>query len=183
MTRRLLNLVTGLSLLLCVATVAVWVRSLGYADEVVFRPTDDLTVWSFASGCGEVVFTSIRHKGFTRKRTAGDTVFTHSPLTSTVRGLHGRIRDGHTSRFLGAGWTPPDRYDNPAVTWVTVPYGHPIVLTAVLPTAWCAVSLGKGILCRRRGRAGRCRGCGYDIRATPERCPECGAVPPAAGAA
>src|SRR5687768_13774367 len=32
------------------------------------------------------------------------------------------------------------------------------------------------IILARRGRGGLCDSCGYDLRATPHRCPECGAV-------
>jgi len=55
---------------------------------------------------------------------------------------------------------------------VGVPYWLACSLLASLPAfRW-----------RRRGpTAGLCSACGYDLRATPDRCPECGAIAGAAG--
>ena len=58
-----------------------------------------------------------------------------------------------------------------------IPFWLALALTSVLPTV-AAVRWY-----RRRGTplAGCCRSCGYDLRATPDRCPECGtAAGPAA---
>jgi hypothetical protein len=56
---------------------------------------------------------------------------------------------------------------------------HWIVATAcaVPPLAWLALVVPKRIRQRRRTRLGLCLGCGYDLRESPGRCPECGSVP------
>jgi len=55
--------------------------------------------------------------------------------------------------------------------FLLVPYWFLLLITAILPARavlrWCIQFI--------RHRRGLCRFCGYDIRATPNRCPECGA--------
>ena len=58
---------------------------------------------------------------------------------------------------------------------VGLPYWVILLVTAPMPAAWLTMRLR-----RKRRRRGHCPKCGYDIRVTPYRCPECGHVPSAA---
>jgi hypothetical protein len=55
---------------------------------------------------------------------------------------------------------------------LVVPHAWVVTATAILPLMWLAFWLKQ----RPRHRAGSCAKCGYDLRATPDRCPECGAT-------
>ena len=62
-----------------------------------------------------------------------------------------------------------------------VPYWALVVSTALLPLARTAAALRRAQR-RRRSRRNLCLCCGYDLRATPGRCPECGTAPAGATA-
>jgi hypothetical protein len=63
-----------------------------------------------------------------------------------------------------------------STSWrVVIPMWAMTVLSAILPI----IGLARNMQLRRRKRVGLCAKCGYDLRATPDRCPECGTIKPA----
>jgi hypothetical protein len=175
MTRRLLNLLTALSLLLCVAVCVVWVRSYGVWDMVEwFWPTGEVTEsgWSrrrgieMTSAHGWVCLSYVRDS---ESKYVPD-VLEHSIATSVNGDDFEALQwfDGSIARRVVPGlWGAHE----PLYTQVVIQDGWLFVATAVLPAAWLLRSRSR----RRRLAAGRCVSCGYNLTGNVSGvCPECG---------
>jgi hypothetical protein len=86
--------------------------------------------------------------------------------------------DHHTTTRFGFGidWGVHDGLMTApkTVRAVRVPLWFPTLVFALLPLARARARYRP-----RRDQRSRCLTCGYDLRATPDRCPECGTVPTA----
>jgi hypothetical protein len=195
--RRLLNLLTALSLAAFLATAWLWA-----ASPWGFSQSDER---SFAAGTARY-FLASRSGGLRlmRQRIADRS---GSPLITADADRLGcwHIKWGFgtvgTGRFgpaeprrlvAGFGWDAQEYYRRTdgyapnyhAASFVleyrvwAVPYWPLLCAFGLLPL----LCLRAWHLRRRRSSAGLCPFCGYDLRATAERCPECGAAPAAATA-
>jgi hypothetical protein len=160
MTRLLLNLLTALSLLLCVAMCVLWVRSCWRSDAL-----------GYEQRCTE----EDPHGDYWLNSSRGRMTFMTAMLDT----------DG---KETGPFWhtDPPGdpyRWDQegsyvlawslenyPGQSMVSTPHWVVAALLAIVPAA---VVLARFVRTRRRLQ-GLCTSCGYDLRATPDRCPECG---------
>ena len=187
MCRRLLNFLTALSLLLCVAAAALWAashrRSAGVSSTATERRGDGGgELWvrdSFAQAWRGVLVVSDR-RWLLGRRGGMMLLIAVTPGRSWLwepaepwpphawrnwrrrqpRYGFGFHRDASPA---GAEW--------PIYEWrIATPLWAVALASGVLPAARLVSRLCR----RRRGRSGLCPSCGYDLRATPDRCPECG---------
>jgi len=195
--RRILWLVKGLLLIVFLAVLVLWVRSYWRCDSVWHIQRGELfgrtttTGPELASQLGWVLadWTDV---SWPAQPPIGD---------SLSAGFHGgSARAGNYIRDLreehgpgpvrwGRDWVRQySKNKEPRLFYDSHELRIRHWLLAIICGAWPITSLilaaRRSIRRRRLLLAGCCKVCGYDLRATPDRCPECGATtPPSPGAA
>jgi hypothetical protein len=194
---RVFMLLIGASLLFCVATAAMWVRSYWRMDLVSW--THDTTVnthyillkyqiTSLRGGCllyiqhndasGNESIADVKNyfrwhrHGF---EVSSDSVQALDALNSVPWRITYRFKPTSPSQFGFQSETHRGNYKGNDY-WtgsLAMPYWLPVCMFGFLPLWWLVY---EGIR-RLPSKPGICPGCGYDLRATPDRCPECGKVP------
>lgn len=71
-------------------------------------------------------------------------------------------------------WLFPPAMGTGRIQVLYIPDYYPLAIGLLLSLTWVLLALRT----RHRVRAGLCRRCGYDLRASPDRCPECGTPVP-----
>jgi hypothetical protein len=172
MTRWLFTSLSALSLLLCVLTVVLWIRSHSRAEHfwLIYREGGaDL----FRTDCGD--FTIRRSKSDERNTNVRGRVrfgYSAGPLVGSHPGPRSFSIVRRWSVFSYAAVLPPPAPAQARKSlWKFIfPAWLPVLITLMLPACW-TLSRWRRL---RQPRSGLCPSCGYDLRATPERCPECG---------
>jgi len=188
--RRLLNVLSLASVPLCAVALLLWAQSWQ-------RPWYLRKQWTAAPASSQPVYYQIMagqpipvykprlgayvvYSQWGRVQVSwGEGVDLPAVLTGFFRHAEWRPDLAHPWRLLGV-YVERERPGSPLTRfhYVSFPYWLPAAMTA--PLAVRAVRLAvEWRRRRRRHAAGCCPRCGYDLRATPERCPECGTSPPA----
>lgn len=183
-------MLAGLSMLLCVATAALWVRGFWKVDCVELDTPNHVTC--LVAGQARIYLVRLS-LDFNVASDSGETPgpaptpgwrtsFDSSDSDDSYEWCEwASAGPEHRHQFTGLGFrtggNPPMLNSEGPVAptgWeVFVPMGFVVTITAVLP----ALGLRRFVRHRRTPR-GFCRVCGYDLRATPDRCPECGTAQP-----
>ena len=160
MRRRLFNILAAVSLVLCIAFLTAWVRS-SYAQEWIGYNSASGPMLAVGWGDGQL-FAKYRLGTSIKPLPGGDgwRVFSGppAPLVPPQVAPHSFFHAFRT----GGGMT-------------VVPFWLPVLISLLAVTSAMAPVARR---LQRRYR-GLCLHCGYDLRASTDRCPECGTAIPA----
>jgi hypothetical protein len=172
--RRVFNVFAALSLLLCPATLALWIES-EFASDFFYR-ADSTSQISVTWGAGELSL--IFNQGPAGSGPSrSEWHFNHM--------VHGISFAHQVVESLGQGRSLSKQlglllvHHAKSASWggqmslVSIPFWFLVLVSCVLPLVWA----GEARRIYRRQSTGHCPNCGYDLRATPNRCPECGTIP------
>src|SRR5665213_1292846 len=165
MRRYLFAALSALSLMLFAATCVMWVRSCCLTETFTGAQT------SIGSGWGEVLYLHLEASPAARRPIhAASFSFSHKtgPANGNVTEYTPRGSVGHDwGRFRYGSLTS-------VMWWVRAPWWS-LGLASGLVAAGCVTGWVRARRAVRFSR-GLCLACGYDLRETPGRCPECGRV-------
>jgi hypothetical protein len=184
LARHFLTLCAAILLMLSVAFCVLWVRGYWYVDAIGrYTRTPGPTAEYVASGAGSIAVRRWAEplNASTLRYSSPDGVFhwhmpTSRPGATQFRTLRRERPPDHAA--LGFSFndallqSPGNPYHGTRETVATVPHWAAVLLT-VAPGLCLAFARSR---VKRRAGAGLCRKCGYDLRGTPERCPECGTL-------
>jgi hypothetical protein len=162
----MLNTLTVGSLVLALLVAALWVRSYWRWDEVTLRDYDARTLRVVEVNPGYIEL-MIKRSDLASYRN-----YWPAGLRFSSQAAMGPRRLPHA--FLGFGWwreVNPQMYIS-FIAVFDIPHWFLLALFAPLPAIRFYHRLRRGHIVL----PGHCNKCGYDLRATPDRCPECGTV-------
>lgn len=170
MRRRLFQLAAIASLVICLAILALWGRSYWHLDAVDVFPTPQ-RFWSGMSAGGRIEIRLIRADATYWAGRSAD--FSSGRLEQLGYSM-GPFQWEAAGFAYGKGIVPSGSSATLTARVFLVPHAFVAVTFAALPALWLRGVLRHRVR-RRRIAGGLCARCGYDLRASPGNCPECGA--------
>ena len=171
MKQRIFTILSAVSLLLCVALVALWIVDYGgNPSDLRVRLVHIYGNWLAGVGSGGLEIETFHKPSQPTICPPTSAEFNRSYRPWALPGVR-------FDAFPSASGGAPRMLVAVLFVW-HAQYWLVTLVTGVLPVVWLG-HLAWRYLRARRYVFGLCRKCGYDLRASTERCPECGTPVPA----
>jgi hypothetical protein len=165
LARQAFTLIAAAALVICLTACAMWLRSLWRGDVLRVTGRHEIVIMSEAG----LILTNVSRGDPGVKQGWAHEAWQRPASWSPWQRLGSRWWDR-----LGFGHYVGSAPSGQRIDQFVVPH-YFVALASALPPG---MFLWRVVRRWRRSRVGRCPRCGYDLRATPDRCPECGTPAP-----